>query len=58
MNKLPAKKNWHSLSQLRDYILEHHLDEEVIRFVGYELVTNYATYKLGPDGLIVEPKES
>lgn len=57
MKKLPAKKKWHSLTQVRDYIVENHHDEVVISFVGYELVTNYAVYRMGPDGLSITSNE-
>jgi hypothetical protein len=53
--KLHGKKNWNSLTDLKNYIRDHVKDEKVITFDGFELTTNKNCYRMDPDGVKVRP---
>jgi hypothetical protein len=49
------KKNWNSLTDLRDFIVKNEKDEFVLKFDGMSLTTNKNVYTMDYDGLITRP---
>ena len=49
-----TKKNWSSLSQLKEYLLKKR--QKVVYYNGIYLETAKVRYSLGPDGLIAQEK--
>jgi hypothetical protein len=48
------KKNWNSLSHLKEYLLKK--KQKVVYFDGIYLETAKMRYSLGPDGLVTQKK--
>ena len=49
-----SKKNWGSLSQLKEYLQRK--KQKIVYFDGIYLETTKVRYSLGPDGLITQEK--
>jgi len=49
------EKNWNSLTDLKNYLIDNKI-EKVIKFNGFELITNKATYMLFDGQLTIKTK--
>lgn len=48
-----TERTWHSLTELKNYFIQSKV-EKIKSFNGHTLVTNKATYTLGPEELHVD----
>lgn len=53
MKSIPLNKTWHTLGSVKEFIEENVLDEEVLDYNGWKLVTTRASYGIIDGRLIV-----